>query len=319
MRFNASKLHGAENDFLFVDAGSLPNLHPAPLRQLSRMLCARNTGLGADGLVIARRTLDGVTELLIINSDGSFAATCGNALRCLGLLLLRQGGWDGLSPCVVQRLTLPATETPLEPFAATAEQFATLESGVLLGNRRDGRIGVLMGREKQPAIDASTVDLLQAISTSFPLLANPVRNLFVELANPHWIFYNHGFARLPAEGFSGFGWLAQTQWLALADPNIPLANIGMLWRAEREHTYHLVVFERGAGLTRCCGSGATAARVALESFGEESPEEPHVTFIMPGGEVAIGREKGGGPQRLLLGPASFVAELAIEIDDVPFI
>jgi diaminopimelate epimerase len=319
MRLNAAKLHGAENDFLFLDESALPSLKPSFLRQLAQSLCARNRGIGADGLVIMRKVSQTETELLIVNSDGSFAATCGNALRCLGLVLLRQRRWDGNSPYAVRRLSIAPEPNMPESFLSSREPFATLTSGLLANRDRDAQIGVLMGREKQPVISPSTVALGMVISDLFPSLADSVRDVFVELANPHWVFLAPGFADFSEGDFSQFGRLAQTAWRPLTLPEVPLANIGMIWSDTKTKGYHLVVFERGAGLTRCCGSGATAARVALEAFAEVSPGESQVAFTMPGGEVAIGREKEGGSQRLLVGPASFVAELVIDIDETPFV
>lgn len=84
MKLSFTKMHGAGNDFLLFDCmGGLPDDLPS----LSRALCDRHRGVGADGvvLILPSERLD--AKICIFNSDGSEAQTCGNALRCVGRLL----------------------------------------------------------------------------------------------------------------------------------------------------------------------------------------------------------------------------------------
>jgi diaminopimelate epimerase len=71
--------------------------------------------------------------------------------------------------------------------------------------------------------------------------------------------------------------------------------------------WDLVVYERGAGLTQCCGSGATASRIAIESAGLVSKETDFIFFHMPGGTVHISKkEMAEHMQWILQGQAEFV-------------
>lgn len=80
-----TKLHGAQNDFLLTWTSDLPA--PIDLAHLARCICARNTGIGADGWMLAERTSSGLRTRLF-NSDGSEAELSGNGTRCAAALLL---------------------------------------------------------------------------------------------------------------------------------------------------------------------------------------------------------------------------------------
>ncbi len=95
MRF--LKVEGAGNDFVCVDAlrGGVPR-DPAPL---ARAVCDRQRGVGADGLLIIERDLTSDARMVVWNADGSRSDMCGNALRCVALVLVRDHGCD--RACVV--------------------------------------------------------------------------------------------------------------------------------------------------------------------------------------------------------------------------
>lgn len=416
-----TKLHGAQNDFLFLSRSSLPQACSLEdLRALACRLCHRFKGLGADGLVVWDRsvpTAPGVKPsrlgtaffALIINSDGTFAGTCGNALRCLGLLAIREGLWHGDTPVPVMRPDLeqwgiaktpvltgsdadkfsarnasrdsskdpkcgsdePFLETPGEVFATLL--FATLPEASPRNGRLEGtfsqhpegcQVTVSMGREKSvvvqpefafvpfsPEHSSSAVEGSQRLAF-FAALARRAKTAFVTLSNPHWVFFDPAFSHFTQRDFEDFGRLAQSEdWRKLE--NLPVANIGMLSATQPEgslkdtaidigttrvsDTWKLTVYERGAGLTACCGSGATAARVALEALGMVECQLPGVTFVMPGGQVSVGwwpfptqcvtegvtegvtetvAERTG--ERTLTGPAQWIAHCAVACGETFF-
>jgi diaminopimelate epimerase len=83
MRF--AKAHAYGNDFLYVERRDAGDREMEPL---ARELCARHTGIGADGLIVYERTVDGAS-MRLLNADGSRAEVSGNGVRALGALLLR--------------------------------------------------------------------------------------------------------------------------------------------------------------------------------------------------------------------------------------
>ena len=82
-----TKLHGAENDFLLTWADDAPSGHHS---EIARRICARHTGVGADGWMLISR-VNGGLQTQLFNSDGSEAEISGNGTRCAAAFALRQG------------------------------------------------------------------------------------------------------------------------------------------------------------------------------------------------------------------------------------
>jgi diaminopimelate epimerase len=293
LSFFFQKYHGNGNDFIFLDKDVFDSFATLfELRQFILKICHRNFGAGADGVVFCDRFTN---RILIFNSDGSLAATCGNALRCYGLKLLQEKRWDGCSLVFVKRLVPVLIERhslePSEIFARdSTESFATLVEG----NADSKQVCVGMGRESQVKV-----------------LALPERKddcVFVQLSNPHLVFVSSLFCSFKEEQYKQFGQWAQGEFLNTISVQIPLSNISMVSLSETQPaSWSLVVYERGAGLTLCCGSGAVASRVALEVLDLVKLSEDKISFNLPGGFVDVSsRNIQGTNQRALSGSAEMV-------------
>lgn len=175
---------GTGNTFYFLKISSLnefPTTSCEGLRKLAIDACHQKKS--ADGFVVYKKNIDSV-EMLIVNSDGSFAGTCGNALRCLGLALLQDGVWNGTSPLPIERMTLPFLKPENiisdELFIfETGKYFATLASGIST-NRLTANVSVNMGAIKT----FCEVEIAANEKQNNHIL----QSFFVELANPHWVF-----------------------------------------------------------------------------------------------------------------------------------
>jgi diaminopimelate epimerase len=348
------KYHGAQNDFFIVEA-SPPECFTSlsDLRRFARELCHRTAGLGADGLVFLRlpSPLEGSVEALIVNSDGSLAGTCGNALRCIGLHAARHHGWSGRTPLPVARWVSPlltrgpdgAGPNALAADAPAANALAADEgdlavpgvfarvlalrtpkmSGTFESHPGDAEVDVAMGKALRSQIVPLPPAAREALAEAAPGFAwEDAHAVFVELSNPHLVIAAPGLDALSTDTAVRVGLCAQRALPSLL-AGVPLSNIGLLSLSRSEGMVTcrvpapLVVFERGAGLTQCCGSGATAARIALDklrilpSSGPQGDaleaDIPWVSFAMPGGVVSIGTEGASGGW-VLRGPAVFVGE-----------
>lgn len=301
------KFHGNGNDFIFIASDFLNNFYSVEnLREFAKKVCHRYFGIGADGVVFCDVKHH---SFLILNSDGSFATTCGNALRCFGLKCLQNNTWNGTSKVEIMRLvssyiSVDKLRNDEKIIANKKDVMATLLSGSL----ESKNICVAMGVENR-------VDIC-------PLPENPygiTQAVFVQLANPHLVFLSEVFANFGDDDYKKFGQWAQGELLNLL-PEIPVCNISMLNLPPGIKSYSsigdvasLVVYERGAGLTLCCGSGAVASRSALESLGLVKKEQNKVSFNLPGGCVDISWEFIlESPQRTLTGVAEFVYKGQIE-------
>ncbi|KAB8040541.1 hypothetical protein GCL60_01085 [Silvanigrella paludirubra] len=309
------KFHGASNDFIFISDSYLKFFsNQNELKKFAEKICDRNQGIGADGVVFYQYPLDQNTTLvniLIINSDGSFAGTCGNALRCLGLKLIQDKKWDGLNSFPIFRL-LPAfftnqLETILseEEFILQKNSFAVLTKANV-HNLNDANVSVAMGKE----IEIFQTPIQDHSLANFGNFEN-ITPIFVSLSNPHWVFISSEFLKFNKKMYEEFGHYAQNDLRQKALKNkIPLANIGMLSFHEKNVSHwNLVVYERGAGLTACCGSGGVAARIALEHSLNISTQLNEVFFKMPGGIISISKIitiENYGEQRILSGPSKKV-------------
>lgn len=216
------KMHGAGNDFVVFDARD----HPLPLTGAqAAALADRRTGIGCDQLIVIEPPPRGGgadASMRIHNPDGSEAGACGNATRCVADLLHRRTG------C---RRPVVATVSGLLP-------------SVVLD---DGRVEVDMG---VPRLDWREVPLAAPADTLH--LALPGDPAALSMGNPHATFFVPDLADVAIERV---GPALERHALFPERANIGFAQVLASDRLR------LQVWERGAGLTRACGSGACAALV----------------------------------------------------------
>ena len=225
------KMHGLGNDFVLLDARARPlELTEARVRAIAD----RHTGVGFDQLVVLRPARDAGAQVFmeIRNPDGGAAGACGNATRCVAALLMREGDAE----------------------AVTIQTVA----GLLQARRAaDGMVSVDMGPARLGWRD---IPLAEAADTlHLPLTLGPLRDpAATNMGNPHATFFVADAAAVD---------------LARLGPELehhPLfperANIGVAQVLSPERL-RLRVWERGAGITRACGSGACAALVAAARRG----------------------------------------------------
>lgn len=229
------KMHGLGNDFVIMDMLDTPVIPDGQASALALRICERRLGVGADGLVFIEPSLACDYRMRIFNSDGSEAGMCGNATRCIGKYLYESG-------------------------RTRAEAF-TLETR---GGPRGIRLTV-----KDGAVQGVTVDMGQPIldTARIPALAEPSPFLnqqvrcgdalytctLVSMGNPHCVIPVSGLDALdltrigpPMERHSMFPDRCNIEFIEVIDPQ----NVRMR------------VWERGAGETMACGTGACATAVA---------------------------------------------------------
>lgn len=312
------KWHGARNDFLFAEAHQLfAACHEQPtdawIASVALELCQRHLGLGADGLVVWHKSSQGELLAGIWNSDGSRAGTCGNALRCLAAQSLAHGIWDGQSRLPVFELSIQ-NKSP----ASSGRVFASLlhseglekESGLYRSRVAMGDVLEIrtLGRNQ-----VAQPDLMGGTVAQELLLAALESAAFVQLANPHLVLMlkPNTFQKFTSEHFSELGILLQSEIFCKV-LNIPLSNIGFVEikgnpTAASSEPHKAIVFERGAGLTQCCGSGGCAMKVALEQ-NRHSAIGQSESFAMPGGVISIEKKENALE---LLGPAQRICRFQL--------
>ena len=287
MKLNFTKMHGAGNDFIVIDAISQQiDFTPAQWQRLAD----RRFGIGADQiLVVEKARLPGCDfRYRIYNNDGGEVEQCGNGARAFVKFVSEKG--------LSQKSSI-SVETMAGVIAPRLEL--------------DGSITVDMGAPVlEPALvpfDASGLDgVQQGDDTIWPLdLALPgdaatVLVSVVSMGNPHAV---QVVGDIDAEPLEVSGPLIEHH------PRFPRrVNAGYMQVIDRHHV-KLRVYERGAGETLACGTGACAAAVAGILRGLlDSP----VRISARGGELSIAWQGPGQPV-LMTGPAVTVFEGQIEV------
>ncbi len=248
MTFAFRKMHGLGNDFVVLDRRSGGG---AVTPALARVIGDRHTGVGFDQLIVIQPPVDPMADarLTFFNTDGSMSAACGNGTRCVAKLLLDEAGRDQL---------IVETDRGLLDCTRTSDGLVSVDMGVALLDWRD----IPLGR---------AVDTLQ-VPISVEGLREPVAT---SMGNPHLTFFVESLAALDVERLGR----AIQQDAMLPES----ANVGFAQVIGPDHL-RLRVYERGAGLTRACGSGACAAAVAAHRRGLTGRQ---VTLDLDGGRLQV--------------------------------
>ena len=248
------KMNGAGNDFIVINAMERPF---APTSEQARALADRETGPagGCDQLIVIEPSQTGDAFMRVWNADGGVVETCGNALRCVGWLLTLAGGRDRV---VIDTLGGPTT----------AARAGELRVTVDMGPPRLAWDQIPLAEE----MDTRGIEL-QVGPVDAPVLHTPGA---VSMGNPHVVFF---IDHVPDDAFTrATGSLIEHHPLFPEGVNVGFAHV------EARDRIRLRVWERGAGLTLACGTGACAALVACARRGLT---DRAATVIVDGGELII--------------------------------
>lgn len=270
-----TKMHGLGNDFIFLDQ-FLPNSdfdeldYPA----LAKKLCHRQFGIGGDGLILVLPSQVADVRMRIINSDGSEPEMCGNGIRCLARYVYERGY---------------VHKNPLQ--VETLAGVLTIKLD-LAGDKVEG-IQVDMGEPIfQP--DLIPVNVLGEPVVGAVLNANGTKWTFsaLSMGNPHCVIFVDD---MPALDFEHVGPAIEKHSLFPNKTNVEFVQV----LSRREIV--MKVWERGAGPTLACGTGACAAAVA--SVLNEKTDR-NVLVHLPGGDLKI--EWADDNHVYMTGPAAYV-------------
>jgi len=282
MQIDFMKMHGLGNDFIIVNC--LENSENVQeLIDIAEELCDRRFGIGGDGLILVLPSKKDDFMMRIINSDGSEPEMCGNGIRCFAKFLYETKITDKLTFTV-------------ETLAGTIVPEIILEEGVAVSVKVD------MG---EPELVAKRVPMAaneeQAIN--YPLKVNDTLTLnvtAVSMGNPHAVTFVDDVWDYPVEEV---GAIVEINKAFPKKTNVEFAEI-----VDRENI-KMRVWERGAGITLACGTGACATLVAAVLNGLT---ERAATVELPGGPLKI--EWSAENNRIYMtGPAEMVFEGAFEI------
>lgn len=249
------KMNGLGNDFAVVDARERAF---APAAADIRAWARRDGGIGFDQLIAIESSAGGDAFMRVWNADGSSVETCGNALRCVAWVLNPDGGDRTLKIDTLAGLT---------------------RARVLRADGKGGTASVDMGT---PGLDWTDIPLAEEMDTlrlelqvgpiDAPLYHTPVA---VSMGNPHVIFFVDDVSKVDV---AATGSLIENHPLFPQGVNVEFAQV-----LDRE-TVRMRVWERGAGITKACGTGACATLVAAARRGLT---ERAASIVMDGGPLHI--------------------------------
>ena len=223
------KMHGLGNDFVVLDARAAPiRLSEAQVRAIAD----RRLGVGCDQLITLENSSRADAFMRIRNADGGEVAACGNASRCVATLLMHERGTD--------RVVIETAAGLLETRDAGAGLIT-----VDMGEPRFGWRDIPLARE----MDTLHLDLVLG-PASAPVLSHPCA---VNVGNPHAVFFVEDVEAVP---LATVGPMLEHHPLFPERVNVEVAELLGPGRIRMR------VWERGAGITSACGTGACATLVA---------------------------------------------------------
>jgi diaminopimelate epimerase len=276
MRLKFTKMQGVGNDFVVIDAISQSvELDPATVRRIAD----RHFGVGCDQLLLIERPRTAQTDFYyrIFNADGAEVQHCGNGARCF-LRFVRDRGLTDKREIRVETI-----------------------GGVIVPKlEADGQVTVDMGPPRFEPANIPFIADKQAPTYWIEVDGQPVEISALSMGNPHAVQVVEDVDSAPV--------LTQGPLVETHERFPERANAGFMQVVDRSHI-RLRVYERGAGETLACGTGACAAVVAGITRGYlDTP----VRVSTRGGELTIAWRGGTSPV-LMTGPAETVFEGEIQL------
>ena len=254
-RVAVTKMHGARNDFIIVDARSV-SLEDH--RHFAVEMCDRNSGIGADGLLLLERSNGADVKMRVINADGSEAEMCGNGVRCVARYIDEQ---------------TPAPAVRVETLAGVIE-------AEIVSRGETYQVRVRMGTPQNQGTGGFGSDAA-----------------VISVGNPHLVRFRAAEQEMDVEREG-----EALQHHAAFPTGVNLHAVRVL----DDHTLEARHYERGAGLTMACGTGAVASAAA--AIARNAVKTP-VSVRVPGGELLV--EWDGKGDAFMTGPAVHVFDTEV--------
>ncbi len=268
-------MHGIGNDFVMVDADEAA-LFAGREDEVARLTCDRKFGIGGDGLILVLPGESAPLRMRMFNPDGSEPEMCGNGIRCFVKYVFDRGKMSG-------------NQVDVETGAGTLSLTVEADGGVAQRVRVDMGPARLSRHEIPMAGDTNDPQVvgeqLFAGGEEFKITA-------VSMGNPHAVFF---VGDVNAFDLNRFGPLLETH------PTFPRKTNVHAVQIISRNEIRMRTWERGAGITLACGTGACGCGVASILNGHT---ERSMLVHLPGGDLEIEWLKNG--HVLMTGPATEV-------------
>jgi len=283
MKIKFTKMHGLGNDFILIDCLDKELGNHSYLSNLSKKLCDRHFGIGADGLILILPSEKTDLQMKIYNSDGTEAQMCGNGIRCFAKYAYEN---KIISKIKFTIETLAGIITPELIFKGKEISGIKVDMGIPKLERKE----IPMEGENAPTVINETLKIDS--KTIFQITC-------VSMGNPHCITFVNDVQSIPVEKI---GPKIENH------PLFPEKTNAEFIQVLNKQEINFRVWERGAGETLACGTGACAALVAT-ILNKKTDRE---TIIhLPGGDLDIQWADNG--HVYMTGPAELAFKGKMEI------
>jgi diaminopimelate epimerase len=285
-----TKMHGCGNDYVYIDCikQTVPDETQAAIR-----LSDRHFGIGGDGVILIKKGTKADFEMVMYNSDGSRGAMCGNGIRCVAKFVYDKGYTD-------------KTSFTIESMGAVKIIDVTVKDGKVTHAKVD------MGA---PILDAGLIpvesDSERVIKKKVKVDYTNFEMTCVSMGNPHAVmFINLPQDRFDLKAFDLDNYGKQFESNTAVFPDRVNAEFA---RVLDRKNIEMRVYERGAGETLACGTGACATAVAAILGGYTDND---VTLHLLGGDLQISWSGNEQDSVFMTGPATTVFEGTVDLDSI---
>ncbi len=282
-----SKMHGLGNDYIVIDESENVIITEEKKPEIVEEICRRGFSVGADGVIFVSpsNTENADIRFRIFNSDGSEAEMCGNGIRCF-------------AKYVYENEIIHSDEMLIETLGGIKEVDLDVEGGEVIASTVD--MGV-------PTFNTQDIPMIsdkeEFLDSEITVAGKPIKMTAVNVGNPHAVIFSDNLDNID---LNVIGPLIENHQAFPQKTNVHFVNI--INRNEIE----MLTWERGAGFTLACGTGATACVIAGYKLGKLDEE---VEVHLPGGELLIVVYEMGEEIRLFMeGEAVLVFDGVMEIE-----
>ncbi len=271
------KYQGAGNDFVIVSEKELIEKGIPEYGEFASQVCNRHFGIGADGLIILKYVAS-MPFMFFFNADGSQAPMCGNGIRCFSHYLVNNHLIDG-NEFVVK--TVPGDLTIRVNYDEEKDDFsARVNMGKPIFNIKE-----LINTEKE-----------QFLREKINIDGKEIEISYIFMGTDHSVIFVNDFSDYDIDEIGK----KIENYTDLFPKKVNVNFVKVYDRKRME----VITWERGAGRTLACGTGATASAVLAKTFGFVDDK---VNVKVPGGQLVIEYE-GGENDAFMTGPSEKIAE-----------
>ncbi len=278
-----SKMHGIGNDFPIIDESKKEVISETDKAEACRFLCHRHFGVGGDGVLFVTPSDVADIGYRMFNPDGSEAEMCGNGIRCFGDFVYRKG-------ILKQEKMTVETKSGIKTIEITLENDEPVLFKVDMGTSTFKTPEIPMTSDEDEFLNS----LLEVLDTTFNTTA-------ISVGNPHAVIFVDNVDGIDIDKY---GPAIEADELFPEKINVHFVEV------ISKNEGKMITWERGAGVTLACGTGATSTAISGVKLGLFDND---VLLHLPGGDLKFNvYEKGENLGAFMEGPAKLVFDGEIQ-------